>query len=77
MNWKSHIEALLRAGESFNSIATAAGVTPNALREIVAGRTRSPRADAAIRLLNFRPDVFGTQASTPIAEAGQEVRDAA
>jgi len=55
MNWKKHIHALLDAGMTLDKIAASMGVTTNAVREILAGRTKSPRADAAIRLLRLRP----------------------
>jgi len=59
MDWKKHILTLLNAGMTRDQIAAAMGVTTNAVREILAGRTKSPRADAAIRLLSIRPDIFG------------------
>ncbi len=55
MDWKSHIEELLSAGATVNELAAGMGVTANAVREIRAGRTRSPRADAAFRLAAMRP----------------------
>lgn len=65
--WKDRINALVAAGESIDAIALAMGVTPNAVREIIAGRTASPRADAAMRLLQYRPELFVVIA--PKAEA--------
>lgn len=59
MDWKSHIEVLLSAGATVEQLASGMGVTPNAVREIRAGRTRSPRADAAFRLADMKPDQFG------------------
>lgn len=58
MDWKSHIEGLLGAGATVDQLATGMGVTPNAIREIRAGRTRSPRADAAFRLAAMKPEQF-------------------
>ncbi|EMI48878.1 CI repressor [Stenotrophomonas maltophilia AU12-09] len=55
MDWKSHIEELLSAGATVNELAAEMGVTANAVREIRAGRTRSPRADAAFRLAAMKP----------------------
>lgn len=59
MDWKSHIEVLLSAGATVEQLASGMGVTPNAVREIRAGRTRSPRADAAFKLADMKPDQFG------------------
>ena len=59
MDWKSHIEVLLSAGATIEQLASGMGVTPNAVREIRAGRTRSPRADAAFKLADMKPDQFG------------------
>jgi|OM-RGC.v1.024300035 hypothetical protein len=50
MDWKSQIQGLIGAGATVDSIAAGMGVTPNAVREIIAGRTKAPRADAAFRL---------------------------
>lgn len=50
MDWKSQIQGLIGAGATVDSIAAGMGVTPNAIREILAGRTRAPRAEAAFRL---------------------------
>ncbi|WP_164171493.1 hypothetical protein [Stenotrophomonas maltophilia] len=69
MDWKSHIEGLLSAGATVDQLAAGMGVTPNAVREIRAGRTRSPRADAAFRLAAMKPGDLGTSAR----EIGLEV----
>ncbi len=69
MDWKSHIEGLLSAGATVDQLAAGMGVTPNAVREIRAGRTRSPRADAAFRLAAMKPGELGTSAR----EIGLEV----
>ena len=58
MDWKTHIECLLSAGVSVSSIAERIGVTPNAVREILAGRTKSPRGNAALALAALTPDDF-------------------
>ncbi|WP_185750220.1 hypothetical protein [Stenotrophomonas sp. 278] len=58
MDWKSHIEGLLKAGATVDLLAVGMGVTPNAVREIRAGRTRSPRADAAFKLAAMTPEQF-------------------
>lgn len=50
MDWKSQIQGLIGAGATVDSVASGMGVTPNAVREILAGRTKAPRADAAFRL---------------------------
>ncbi|WP_315388715.1 hypothetical protein [uncultured Stenotrophomonas sp.] len=50
MDWKSQIQGLISAGATVDSIASGMGVTPNAVREVLAGRTKAPRADAAFRL---------------------------
>ncbi len=50
MDWKSQIQGLIGAGATVDSVAAGMGVTPNAVREILAGRTKAPRADAAFRL---------------------------
>jgi len=55
MNWKKHIHALREAGMTLEQIAEAMGVSTSAIYELLAGRTKSPRADAAIRLLNLSP----------------------
>lgn len=69
MDWKSHIEGLLSAGATVDQLAAGMGVTPNAVREIRAGRTRSPRADAAFRLAAMKPGELGASAR----EIGLEV----
>tara|TARA_R100001230_G_C5685778_1_gene194888 strand:- start:563 stop:763 length:201 start_codon:yes stop_codon:yes gene_type:complete len=53
MTWKQRIADLISCGESVDSIAKEMGVTPNAVREIIKGRTSAPRADAAIKLMAF------------------------
>lgn len=58
MDWKSHIEGLLGAGATVDQLASGMGVTSNAIREIRAGRTRSPRADAAFRLAAMKTEQF-------------------
>lgn len=60
MDWKSHIEGLLSAGATVDQLAVGMGVTPNAVREILAGRTRSPRAEAAFRLAAMKPEHYGS-----------------
>ncbi|MCU1085570.1 helix-turn-helix domain-containing protein [Stenotrophomonas maltophilia] len=66
MDWKSHIEVLLSAGATVEQLASGMGVTPNAVREIRAGRTRSPRADAAFKLADMKPDQFGESPLTHV-----------
>ncbi|MBS0229668.1 MAG: hypothetical protein JSS52_00710 [Proteobacteria bacterium] len=51
MNWQSVINSLIGSGLSIDDIATEMGVTANAVREITAGRTKSPRYEAAMRLI--------------------------
>lgn len=58
MNWKTHIEQLMEAGATPALIADRIGVTANAIREILAGRTKSPRADAAFKLAKLGPADF-------------------
>lgn len=67
MDWKSHIEGLLGAGATVDQLASGMGVTPNAIREIRAGRTRSPRADAAFRLAAMKPEQFSHSPSKAVA----------
>lgn len=55
MDWKAHIQTLISFGWSVELLAERMGVTPNAVREILAGRTRAPRADAAIKLAAIAP----------------------
>jgi transcriptional regulator with XRE-family HTH domain len=59
MDWKSHIEGLLSAGATVDQLAVGMGVTPNAVREILAGRTKAPRAEAAFRLAAMKPEQYG------------------
>lgn len=63
MDWNAHIKELIAAGASVDDIAGHIGVTGNAVREILAGRTKAPRADAAFRLAALRPGVFGPSPS--------------
>lgn len=74
MDWKSHILLLLGAGATVDQVASGMGVTPNAVREIIAGRTKSPRADAAFRLAQMRPEDFKP---APAAANDGEVANAA
>ena len=60
MDWKSHIERLLSAGATVDQLAVGMGVTPNAVREILAGRTKSPRAEAAFKLAAMKPEHYGS-----------------
>lgn len=54
MDWKSRIEALLAIdGFTVDSVASAMGVTGNAVREILSGRTKAPRAEAALALFDL------------------------
>ncbi|WWW34055.1 hypothetical protein V8017_13025 [Stenotrophomonas rhizophila] len=69
MDWKSQIQGLIGAGATVDSIAAGMGVTPNAVREIIAGRTRSPRADAAFRLARM-VNVPSVPATSPRAVIG-------
>lgn len=71
MDWKTRIERLLAADVPLKSIADEMGVTPNAVREVIAERSKSPRADAAIRLLDLYARTF------PEAAHGGEVANAA
>ncbi|WP_432593456.1 hypothetical protein [Stenotrophomonas maltophilia] len=68
MDWKSHIEELLSAGATVNELAAGMGVTANAVREIRAGRTRSPRADAAFRLAAMKPRAIPASVDSMRAE---------
>ncbi len=73
MDWNNHIELLIGAGATPTLIAKRIGVTPNAIREIRAGRTKAPRASAAFELARLTPaDFAGKQA---LAETGCRVRD--
>ena len=51
MTWKQRIDDLILSGQTVDSIARHMGVTANAVREIIKGRTAAPRADAAIKLM--------------------------
>lgn len=78
MDWKSHIQVLLGAGATVDAVAAGMGVTPNAVREILAGRTKSPRADAAFRLAEMKPsDFLQRSAQGGAANDPQEVDRAA
>lgn len=55
MDWKAHINSLLSFGWTLETIAARMEVSPQAIREILAGRTKAPRADAAIRLAAIAP----------------------
>jgi hypothetical protein len=72
MDWKSQIQGLIGAGATVDSIAAGMGVTPNAIREILAGRTKAPRADAAFRLARMVGEVAAEQ-SPPRAVIGAMV----
>ena len=61
MDWRLCISGLIYSGLTIDQIAAAIGVTPNAVREITAGRTKSPRANAAMRLM----DLCRVQGVTP------------
>jgi plasmid maintenance system antidote protein VapI len=50
MDWKAHINSLLSFGWTVDALAGRMDVSPQAIREILAGRTKAPRADAAIKL---------------------------
>ncbi|WP_296247881.1 hypothetical protein [uncultured Stenotrophomonas sp.] len=58
MDWNNHIELLICAGATPTLIAHRIGVTPNAIREIRAGRTKAPRAAAAFELAKLTPADF-------------------
>jgi DNA-binding transcriptional regulator YiaG len=58
MDWNNHIELLIGAGATPTLIAQRIGVTPNAIREIRAGRTKAPRAAAAFELAKLTPADF-------------------
>ncbi len=51
MNWKTILNDLFAVPLTIEQVAAEMGVTPNALREILAGRTVSPRFEAATKLL--------------------------
>ncbi len=63
MDWNNHIELLIGAGATPALIAQRIGVTPNAIREIRAGRTKAPRAAAAFELAKLTPADFAGEAS--------------
>lgn len=69
MNWKTHIEQLMEAGATPALIADRIGVTANAVREILAGRTKSPRADAAFKLAKLTAADFAQSADDAEAAA--------
>lgn len=72
MDWKTHIKMLIEAGATPAQIADRIGVTANAIREIIAGRTKAPRADAAFRLANLTAADFApvdAEQQTPAAGA--------
>lgn len=69
MDWKSHIEGLLGAGATVDQLASGMGVTPNAVREILAGRTRSPRAEAAFKLVAMKAEHFSQPAGQAVEQA--------
>ena len=71
MDWRLCISGLIDSGLTSDQIAAAIGVTPNAVREITAGRTKSPRANAAMRLMDLCrvQGVTPTPASTDPDEA--------
>lgn len=58
MDWKAHIEQLIAAGATPAGIAEKIGVTANAVREILAGRTKEPRASAGMKLAKLTPAKF-------------------
>lgn len=51
MDWQTRIRELLAREVSIGEIAVSMGVTDNAVREVLSGRTKQPRADAALGLL--------------------------
>lgn len=71
MDWKSQIQGLIGAGATVDSIAAGMGVTPNAVREVLAGRTKAPRADAAFRLARMVKDLSAQQGSPSEAIRGE------
>ena len=50
MDWKTAIETLVQRGMTPDTIGAEIGVGGNAIREILAGRTKAPRAEAAFKL---------------------------
>ena len=61
MDWKPHVSQLIASGATVSGIAARIGVTPNAVRELMAGRTKQPRGMAAVRLAKLRPTDFTRQ----------------
>jgi plasmid maintenance system antidote protein VapI len=61
MDWKPHVSQLIASGATVSGIAARIGVTPNAVRELMAGRTKQPRGMAAVYLSQLKPDDFATQ----------------
>lgn len=55
MDWKAHINSLISFGWTVSQLSDRMGVSDQAVREILAGRTKAPRADAAIRLAAIPP----------------------
>lgn len=51
MEWKTCIQELIARNVSVGEIASAMGVTDNAVREVLSNRTKQPRANAAMKLL--------------------------
>lgn len=51
MEWQTRIKELLARNVSVGEIAASMGVTDNAVREVLSGRTKQPRADAAMGLI--------------------------
>lgn len=71
MDWNNHIELLICAGATPTLIAQRIGVTPNAIREIRAGRTKAPRAAAAFELAKLTPADF-KRADSPCPLPGSQ-----
>lgn len=67
MDWKAHIEKLIGAGATPAMIADRIGVTANAVREILAGRTKSPRASAAFKLAKLKASDFSPAPKDEVA----------
>ena len=72
MDWKPCIRSLAAANVSLDEIASAMGVTPNAIRELLADRTKSPRASAAFKLMALCQKHGIEPPETEPAPAGQE-----
>ncbi len=53
MDWKNRIQELTARELSIAEIADYMGVTDNAVREVLSGRTKQPRANAALRLVEL------------------------